>query len=180
VGKRTVRRACEINQRALSRSAAIEIQLKPMNQRSSWRNENGIPTVCDKEQTMAARISVKRRRRVIALLKAISDLHQGDLLSVLKLDVLAPNYLWQTYTFQMADDGNAIFLIPGRPPASELAEHSVGTGEGLARGLEEYLVQILGFGEAVLPTYQKRKRAKQEIGGREFECQGFQFHLANR
>jgi hypothetical protein len=123
------------------------------------------PRLVIRSKQMPARISVKGRR-VIALIKAIYDLREGDLLSVLKLDVLAPGYLGQTYTLQEAKYGKATFLIPG-PPASELAEHSVGTGEGLARVLEEQLVQIAVFGRlvglppVVLPTDQKRKRAKQ-------------------
>ncbi len=35
---------------------------------------------------MAARISTKRKERVIALLNAISNLHRGDLHAVLNLD----------------------------------------------------------------------------------------------
>ena len=94
---------------------------------------------------MAARISTKRRKRVITLFNAISDLHEGDLHAVLDLDRCTP--------------------LCGEPDS---LEDRARTGEDLGRIMESHLHNILGFGEWALPFYIKRKRSKAEFGCREF------------
>ena len=77
--------------------------------------------VCDKEQTMAARISVKRRRRASSpFLKQVPIFIEGDLLSLLKLDLCTPlGEFGPTRRIKLADDGRTIVVIPGWPLATE-------------------------------------------------------------
>jgi hypothetical protein len=78
------------------------------------------------------------RRRVVALLNAISDLHEGDLHAVLGLHAL--------YDHEIYGD-----LVEFR-------------GD-LGRLLEEHLATVMGYGEAALDHDQKRTRAKKALGG---------------
>jgi hypothetical protein len=116
---------------------------------------------------MVAR-SVARRRRVVALLKAISDLQKGDLLAVLELDELTPlQEFGENHIISKGEDGRLV-LTPGWPPAPKSLKHRARTGNDLATILEQKLVSILGIGEVFVPSYQKRRRGN-DLGGRAFE-----------
>jgi hypothetical protein len=107
-----------------------------------------------------------RRSRVIALMNAVSDLHEGDLLAVLKLDQVTPMREFGENDRFTVDDGRVIHL-PGFPPPRKSLKHRAHTGKHLARILEQHLMWVLTFGEVSLVSYQKRRR-KNELGGRGF------------
>jgi hypothetical protein len=102
-------------------------------------------------------MSTQRKRtspaitRVLTLFEAISNLHTGDLLTVLDLDGCAP------FIFEM--DANCRRLK---------RKHSGQTGWDVASIIEEQLCWVLGFGEAFLPTVQKEATG-QPLGGRTFK-----------
>jgi hypothetical protein len=107
------------------------------------------------------------KRRVIALCKAISDLHHGDLLKVLKLNEYTPlKDFAANDVFRLAPDGKSLIHIPVGPRPRSL-KHRARTGEQLARILENHLVQVMVFGETELPTVQRKPR-RNELGGRVF------------
>jgi hypothetical protein len=111
-------------------------------------------------------ISKSTLHRVVALLNAISDLQEGDLRLALELDSQAPMLEFgENDTFKIAQDGKIVWT-PGSPPPEKSLRHRVQTGEELGRILEHHLLSVMIFGEAVLPSYKKRRRAKHEIGGR--------------
>jgi hypothetical protein len=117
-----------------------------------------------------AKPSASSRRRVIRLLNAIADLHEGDLRSVLQLDGSTPFIEFgENDTFELREDGK-ILHRPGYPPPPRSLKQRVQTGEALGRILEDHLSSILVFGEVNLITWQKHKRRKKELGGRSFEC----------
>jgi hypothetical protein len=91
---------------------------------------------------------VARRKRVIALLNAISNLHHGDLLSVLHLGKYVP----------MDEEGL------GDDPALHLAR----TGEELNRIVEDRLETIYCFGECFLPMEGKDSHERNELGAWRF------------
>ena len=115
---------------------------------------------------MVARES-SRRRRVIALLNAIADLQEGDLLAVLDLDGFTPMVEFGEKDRFEYKNGK-IVVTPGWPPAPKSLKHRARTGKDLARILEWQLISTLGFGEARLTSYQKLRRGK-DLGGRVFE-----------
>ena len=86
------------------------------------------------------------RRRVVALLNAISDLHEGDLHAVLKLDIAS------LYDPDIHGD----FL------GTEALEFR---GD-LGRLCEKHLMSVMVYGEVQLESDQKRRRAKKALGGR--------------
>jgi hypothetical protein len=102
-------------------------------------------------------MSTQRKRtspaitRVLTLFEAISNLHTGDLLTVLDLDGCAP------FIFEM--DANCRRLK---------RKHSGQTGWDVASIIEEQLCWVLGFGEAFLPTVQKEATGRP-LGGRTFK-----------
>jgi hypothetical protein len=70
------------------------------------------------------------KRRVIALCKAISDLHHGDLLTILELDrVTAMEDFGDNDMFTL--EGNKVIHMPGSPPPPKSLKHRAGTGEEL-------------------------------------------------
>jgi hypothetical protein len=93
-----------------------------------------------------------QRQRVTALCNAISDLRRGDLHAVLELDTYAPGEGLELAEF--SDD-----ILRGR----------VQSGEALGRLLENQLVEVMAYGEAILPPSTKRgRRSKSCLGGTEF------------
>jgi len=108
---------------------------------------------------MVARES-SRRRRVIALLNAISDLQEGDLLAVLELDERTP-----MIELDRLELKNGKMVI--KPDKPKSLKHRARTGKDLGRILEWQLISILGLGEAELPSYPKLRRGK-DMGGRGF------------
>jgi hypothetical protein len=111
----------------------------------------------------------RRKKRVTTLLNAIADLHEGDLLEILELDRMRPHLMaefGENDTFHI-EDGNIVHT-PGWPPPSKSLKHRVRTGEELARILEHHLMSILVAGELALPSCQKYRKGKQELGGRGF------------
>jgi hypothetical protein len=116
---------------------------------------------------MASRISSKaKRRRVVNLLNAISDLQEGDLLAVLHLDGIVPlGEFGENDTFSLGQDGEVIHT-PGWPPPPRSLKDRVRTGKDLSRILEHQLLSVLVFGEVEVPSYMKSERDEREIGGR--------------
>ena len=70
-------------------------------------------------------------------------------------------------TFKL-DEDRMVILTPGFPPPQKSLKDKVRTGEALGKILEDHLMQILGLGEAALPTSRKRDRRSRELGGRRF------------
>jgi hypothetical protein len=106
------------------------------------------------------------RRRVVNLLNAISDLSEGDLLAVLELDSIVPlREFGENDTFSLGQDGEFIHT-PGWPPPPRSLMHRAQTGQDLSRILEHQLLSVLVFGEGMVPSHMKARRAKNEIGGR--------------
>ncbi len=66
---------------------------------------------------------------------------------------------------QPGEDGCVTHIL-GRPSALKSLRGRLRRGEALARLYEEHLFQLMVFGEAGLPSYQKLKKAKDEFGGR--------------
>ncbi len=107
------------------------------------------------------------KRRVITLMNAIADLHEGDLRAVLKLDRMTPlREFGENDSFTLDKNGRVIHL-PGFSPPRRSLKHRAHTGKQLARILEQHLMEVLTFGEVELPSYQ-RPRRKNELGGRQF------------
>src|SRR6266567_4443949 len=105
---------------------------------------------------MSATPSAARRRRIITLLNAISDLQEGDLLAVLELDRVTPLMEFgENDTFQVGEDGKIVWT-PGTPPPPKSLKHRARTGKDLARILEDHLNSVLVFGEVALPAVGKR------------------------
>jgi hypothetical protein len=128
--------------------------------------EHVVSTRVVQDQTMGK--SRSKRMRVIALLNAISDLHEGDLHGVLTLDALTPIMEFgEDATFSLREDGTVAFT-PRIPPAPESLKRRVPTGEQLGQILEAQLMSILVFGEGTLRTVQKKPKAQLEMGGRQF------------
>jgi hypothetical protein len=112
--------------------------------------------------------SRSKQMRVITLLNAISDLHEGDLQEVL-LDRLTPLMEFgENDTFSLREDGT-VEHTPGSPPPPKSLKQRVQTDKQLGRILEGQLMSILIFGEgSSLLTVQKKPRVKLEMGGRHF------------
>jgi hypothetical protein len=101
-------------------------------------------------ELMLARELDAKRVRVITLLNAIADLHEGDLREILKLDQTAPIAQHDHGTFEWDDPGGAL-----------TRSDVVRTGEELARILEDHLKSVLICGEGSIES-------KKEFGGRRF------------
>jgi hypothetical protein len=99
----------------------------------------------------------ERRSRVVALMNAISDLHEGDLLTVLELDRTIPIYEIGPNDMFRLEDGRIIH-VPGFPPPPKSLKQRVQTGEQLARILEQHLMEVLVLGEVNLASYKKERR----------------------
>jgi hypothetical protein len=112
--------------------------------------------------------SLSKRARVTALMNAISDLNEGDLLTVLKLNQSTPLIDFAPNDkFRLREDGT-VEHVRGFPPPSKGLKHRIRTGNQLGRVLEHHLMAILVFGEIALRNIKKEPRAKREIGGRHF------------
>jgi hypothetical protein len=103
------------------------------------------------------------KRRVAAVLNAISNLHQGDLLAVLDLDEFVQGWhfdkgIVDEYFLNSQDGRESIKSLKAQ----------VQTGEQLGRLLEAHLIQVMVFGEVQLPSWGKR-RWKKALGGRRFD-----------
>lgn len=109
-----------------------------------------------------------KRARVTALMNAISDLHEGDLLTVLDLNGYTPLIdFGPNDKFSLREDGTVAHVRGFRPPPKSL-KHRISTGRQLGRVLEDHLMVVLVFGEGPLRSIKKEPRAKKEIGGRHF------------
>jgi hypothetical protein len=93
-----------------------------------------------------------QKKRVIELCEAISNLHPGDLYTVLELDEL-----------ELVDEAARV--------GSDVDYGRVGTGVEYGRLLEQHLTQVMVAGECSnLKTTQKPKRqARSQLGGRVFD-----------
>ena len=113
---------------------------------------------------MPATESARRaaKRRVITLMNAISDLHHGDLLTVLQLVPLEE--FGPEDTFEVKE--GKLIHTPGPTPPPKSLISRIRTGEALARILEQHLVEVMAQGQVVLRTTKKSKRG--QLGGRTF------------
>lgn len=109
-----------------------------------------------------------KRSRVIALLNAISDLHEGDLSDVLELDRQTPlKEFGENDTSMKLPDGT-VEHTPGFPPPPKSLKDRVRTGKQMGQILEAQLTWVMVFGEVIIPSIQKKPRAQREMGGRQF------------
>lgn len=84
----------------------------------------------NKAETMAAEQSAAATKRVATLLNAISDLHEGDLLAVLKLVTPLPEYDEDDW-IDLGAEGVCIF-VKGQVTPRRVARPNPGTSFGVS------------------------------------------------
>jgi hypothetical protein len=103
---------------------------------------------------------IAMRRRVAAVLNAISDLQEGDLLVVLDLDRYCMEVEYDVATFRIN------ILAPG---CSASLFHSLRSGEELAQIFEQQLMSVYYQADGTLDVYGKKHLNRKELGGAYFD-----------